>query len=160
MRKEKKTKVKEDINKIVTIDYYDKTKGSLIKVDVTKRVARFLNSSKQKMRRRQNQYNYFNVPFDLIFGENKFDNENLLVDKDFLEEFQDEAKIKDREKCKELKSIIRLLSPNQREVLRMSCHNLSFREIGQKLSISKQSAYERFKNAKKNILKQLKDKNL
>ena len=160
MEKEKKTKVKEDINMIVTIDYYDKTKASLIKVDVTKRVARFLNSSKQKMRRRQNQYNYFNVPFDLIFGENKFDNENLLVDKDFLEEFQDEAKINDREKCRELKSIIRLLSPNQREVVKMTCLNLSFREIGQKLSISKQSAYERFKNAKKNILKLLKDKNL
>ena len=160
MEKEKKTKVKEDINKIVTIDYYDKTKGSFIKVDVTKSVARFLNSSKQKIRRKQNQYNYFNVPFDLIFGENKFDNENLLVDKDFLEEFQDKAKIKDREKCRELKSIIRLLSPNQREVVEMTCLNLSFREIGQKLSISKQSAYERFKNAKKNILKQLKDKNL
>ena len=37
---------------------------------------------------------------------------------------------------------------------------LSFIDTIEKLSISKQSAYERFRNAKKNILKQLKDEKL
>lgn len=155
----KEIKEKEDNKEIVTIDYYDKTRGMWVKVEVTKRVARFLNSNKQKMRRRQNQYNYFNVSFDLIFGDSIDNNENLLIDKSALEgeenALSEERGSVNKYSRKKLKNILGFLSANQREVAKMYCQNMSFKEIGDKLSISKQSAYERFKNAKRNILKRL-----
>ena len=47
----------DDSKEIVTIDYFDRINKKWIKLDVTKEVAKFLESNKKKLRRKQNQYN-------------------------------------------------------------------------------------------------------
>ena len=44
----------DDSKEIVTIDYFDRINKKWIKLDVTKEVAKFLESNKKKLRRKQN----------------------------------------------------------------------------------------------------------
>ena len=46
--------IRDDSKNLVTIDYYDRIHKQWIKVEVTKEVARFMQSDTKKTRRKQN----------------------------------------------------------------------------------------------------------
>ncbi len=143
-----------DDSEITEIKYYDNIQGKWIKVNTTKRIARFMNTSKQQQRRKQNQYNYFNVSFDSVFSE-FLDESNMIEDACFqyLGEYDEQIEsLNSVKNYKLIKSSFRYLTPEQKEVIRLKFYkNKSLREIGEMLSISKQSVFERIKNAEKNI---------
>ena len=155
----------DDSKEIVTIDYFDRINRKWIKLDVTKEVAKFLESNKKKLRRKQNQYNYFNKPIDAIFNESKPENEHFLID-----ESQDIEKILEKKENDVLDDLTRnyertlienslyVLTPEQREVIEMVMYNnMSYSEIGNVLGIDKSSVYARIKSAKKNIKNHIKN---
>lgn len=156
----------DDSKELVTIDYFDRINNKWIKVEVTKEVARFMNADKQQRRRKQNQYNYFNKPYDEIFDEDKHpENMHFLCDDTQNPEYilakKEEALI-DKAKKEQQRTIIENslcdLTAEQREVVEMAMYdNLSYKKIGENLNISKQSVSERMKNAEKNIKKHIKN---
>ena len=143
-----------DDSEITEIKYYDNIQGKWIKVNTTKRIARFMNTSKQQQRRKQNQYNYFNVSFDSVFSE-FLDESNMIEDAGFQYFVENDEQIEDLNSIKNyriIKNSFKYLTPEQKEVIRLKFYkNKSLREIGEMLSISKQSVFERIKNAEKNI---------
>ena len=143
-----------DDSEITEIKYYDNIQGKWIKVNTTKRIARFMNTSKQQQRRKQNQYNYFNVSFDSVFSE-FLDESNMIEDACFQYLGEYDEQIEDLNSIKNyriIKNSFKYLTPEQKEVIRLKFYkNKSLREIGEMLSISKQSVFERIKNAEKNI---------
>ncbi len=148
-----------DDSEITEIKYYDNIQGKWIKVNTTKRIARFMNTSKQQQRRKQNQYNYFNVSFDSVFSE-FLDESNMIEDAGFQYFVENDEQIEDLNSIKNyriIKNSFKYLTPEQKEVIRLKFYkNKSLREIGEMLSISKQSVFERIKNAEKNIKRFLK----
>lgn len=155
----------DDSKEIVTIDYFDRINKKWIKLDVTKEVAKFLESNNRKLRRKQNQYNYFNKPIDKIFNENKPENEHFLIDESqdvekILEKIEDDI-LDDLTRNYErtlIENSLYVLTPEQREVIEMVMYkNMSYSEIGNLLGIDKSSVYSRIKNAKKNIKNHIKN---
>lgn len=113
-----------------------------------------MNTSKQQQRRKQNQYNYFNVSFDSVFSE-FLDESNMIEDAGFQCFVENDEQIESLNSIKNyriIKNSFKYLTPEQKEVIRLKFYkNKSLREIGEMLSISKQSVFERIKNAEKNI---------
>ena len=155
----------DDSKEIVTIDYFDRINKKWIKLDVTKEVAKFLESNNRKLRRKQNQYNYFNKPIDKIFNESKTENEHFLID-----ESQDVEKILEKKENDVLDDLTRnyertlienslyVLTPEQKEVIEMVMYkNMSQNEIAKELNIEQSSVGGRLKRAKENIKKYIKN---
>lgn len=156
----------DDSKQLITIDYYDRIHNKWIKVEVTKEVARFMKADKQQRRRKQNQYNYFNKPYDEIFDEDKHpENMNFLCDETQNPEYiltKKEEALVEKAKKEQQRTIIENslcdLTAEQREVVEMAMYdNMSYKKIGENLNISKQSVSERMKNAEKNIKKHIKN---
>lgn len=156
----------DDSKQLITIDYYDRIHNKWIKVEVTKEVARFMKADKQQRRRKQNQYNYFNKPYDEIFDEDKHpENMHFLCDETQNPEYilaKKEEALVEKAKKEQQRTIIENslcdLTAEQREVVEMAMYdNLSYKKIGENLNISKQSVSERMKNAEKNIKKHIKN---
>lgn len=156
----------DDSKELVMIDYFDRINNKWIKVEVTKEVARFMKADKQQRRRKQNQYDYFNKPYDEIFDEDKHpENMHFLCDDTQNPEYilaKKEETLVEKAKKEQQRTIIENslcdLTAEQREVVEMAMYdNLSYKKIGEKLNISKQSVSERMKNAEKNIKKHIKN---
>ena len=150
---------------LVTIDYYDRINKRIIKLEVTKEVAKFLKSDEQKTRRKQNQYDFRNKQFDKVFNENHPENEVFLLDEnssvDIVLEKEERDKL-DEAKREHQKTLIEnslcCLTDSQRQVVEMAYYqNMSYSQIAEALNIDKSSVYARMKNAEKNIKNYIKN---
>ena len=157
---------RDDSKDPITIDYYDRINHRWIKVDTTKEVARFMKADEQRTRRKQNQYNFYDLPFDEVFDSTKKENEKneqYLIDESVeiaFEKLDDElmqAK-KDEHQRTLIENSLCYLTPEQREVVEMAFYkNMSYREIANEIGIDKSSIYSRMKNAQKNIKEHIKN---
>lgn len=157
---------RDDSKDPITIDYYDRINHRWIKVDTTKEVARYMKADEQRTRRKQNQYNFYNLPFDEVFDSTKKENkknEQYLIDESLeiaFEKLDDElmqAK-KDEHQRTLIENSLCYLTPEQREVVEMAFYkNMSYREIANEIGIDKSSIYSRMKNAQKNIKEHIKN---
>ena len=154
--------IKDDSKDLITIDYYDRIHKQWIKVDVTKEVAKFMKADEQKTRRKQNQYDYYNIPlshferedndytFDVIDEESDIDKQ---LEKETLKEIEDMQEDYERTL---IENSLYVLTPEQREVIEMTMYkNMSYSEIAKKLNVSKAAIAKRMKNALKNIKKHI-----
>ena len=150
--------IKDDNKDLITIDYYDRIHKQWIKVDVTREVAKFMKADEQKTRRKQNQYDYHNIPlshferedndytFDVIDEESDIDKQ---LEKETLKEIEDMQEDYERTL---IENSLYVLTPEQREVIEMTMYkNMSYSEIAKKLNVSKAAIAKRMKNALKNI---------
>ena len=155
----------DDSKEIVTIDYFDRINRKWIKLDVTKEVAKFLESNKKKLRRKQNQYNYFNKQIDAIFNESKPENEHFLIDENQdieknmeLKELEAIEKAEENHKRTLIENSLYELTEKQREVVeKILYENKTNSKIADELNISRQSVGERLSSAKKNIKNHIKN---
>lgn len=156
----------DDSKELVSIDYFDRINNKWIKVEVTKEVARFMKADNQQRRRKQNQYDYFNKPYDEIFDEDKHpENMHFLCDETQNPEYilaKKEEALVEKAKKEQQRTIIENslcdLTNEQREVVEMAMYdNLSYREMAEILNVDKSSVYSRMKNAKKNIKNHIKN---
>lgn len=154
--------IKDDSKDLITIDYYDRIHKQWIKVDVTKEVAKFMKADEQQTRRKQNQYDYHNIPlshferedndytFDVIDEESDIDKQ---LEKETLKEIADMQEDYERTL---IENSLYVLTPEQREVIEMTMYkNMSYSEIAKKLNVSKAAIAKRMKNALKNIKKHI-----
>lgn len=154
--------IKDDNKDLITIDYYDRIHKQWIKVDVTREVAKFMKADEQKTRRKQNQYDYHNIPlshferedndytFDVIDEESDIDKQ---LEKETLKEIEDMQEDYERTL---IENSLYVLTPEQREVIEMTMYkNMSYSEIAKKLNVSKAAIAKRMKNALKNIKKHI-----
>lgn len=154
--------IKDDNKDLITIDYYDRIHKQWIKVDVTREVAKFMKADDQKTRRKQNQYDYHNIPlshferedndytFDVIDEESDIDKQ---LEKETLKEIEDMQEDYERTL---IENSLYVLTPEQREVIEMTMYkNMSYSEIAKKLNVSKAAIAKRMKNALKNIKKHI-----
>ena len=125
-----------------------------------------MKSDNQKTRRAQNEYDYFNKSYDEIFDEDKHpENMQYLCDETQNPEYilikQEEALVEKAKKEQQrtlVENSLEDLTPKQREVVEMAMYdNLSYKKIGKKLNITKQSVGERMKSAQKNIINHIKN---
>ena len=153
-------KSRPDDKELVVIDYYDRIHKQWIKVEVTKEVARLLKNETQRERRKQNAYDYYNLPFDEVFDSTKKDyekKEHLLVDEnsEIRLEAQDElmfAEMEEEQRRTIIENSLCCLTPEQREVVELAYYqNMSYGDIGKLIGITKPAVYKRMKNAEKNI---------
>ena len=153
-----------DNKDLITIDYYDRIHKQWIKVEVTKEVANFMKADEQKTRRKQNQYDYYNIPlshFEREDNDYAFD----VIDEDSdIEQQLERIQLKEIEDMKEdfertlIENSLYVLTPEQREVVEMVFYkNMSYGEIAKALNITKQSVCERLKNAKRKIKNYIKN---
>ena len=154
--------IKDDNKDLITIDYYDRIHKQWIKVDVTREVAKFMKADEQQTRRKQNQYDYHNIPlshferedndytFDVIDEESDIDKQ---LEKETLKEIADMQEDYERTL---IENSLYVLTPEQREVIEMTMYkNMSYSEIAKKLNISKAAIAKRMKNALKKIKKHI-----
>lgn len=149
----------DDSEEIVTIDYYDRINKRWIKLDVTKKVARFMAADDKKRKRKQNQYDFYNKQFDTIFNEDKPQNEHFLEDPksdpEYVLEKQEKEMleyVRDEHNRTLIENSLFILTPTQREVVEMAFYqNMSYSQIAESLGIDKSSVYGRMKKAEKNI---------
>lgn len=155
----------DDSEEIVTIDYFDRIHNQWIKVDVTKKVARFMAADDKKRKRKQNQYDFYNKQFDTIFNEDKPQNEHFLIDEESSPEYILEKEeremleyVRDEHNRTLIENSLFMLTPTQREVVEMAFYqNMSYSQIAESLGIDKSSVYGRMKKAEKNIKKYIAD---
>ena len=124
-------------NEIVTIDYFDYINNKWIKVDVTKKVAKFLEADDRNIRRKQAQYNYRNISYHKVFNENRPRKINKLIidikqEPDFRLNYQTEL-LKQEANYEHKKVLIEnaldTLTDNQRRIVVMRMKNMSYKEI-------------------------------
>ena len=157
MKENKLNEEKRDDSKdIITIDYYDRIHKQWIKLDVTKEVARLLKSEDQKMRRSNNRYNYYNLPFDEVFDSDK--NEEYLIDESATIEFDDNDMLKDfadEERRAIIENSLDCLNEDQRQVVEMAYfQNMSYSEIAKVRGVkNKSSIYKIMKAAERRMKK-------
>ena len=156
--------IRDDSKNLVTIDYYDRIHKQWIKVEVTKEVARFMQSDTKKTRRKQNQYDFYNIPLSSFETEEDdycfdIEDENSDIEKKYDEKIkQDLQDIKEDYERTIIENSLYILTPEQREVVEMVFYqNMTYREIAKVLNISKQSVCERLKNAKRKIKNHIKN---
>lgn len=155
-----------DDDEIVTIDYYDYINKQWIKVDVTKKVARFLDTNDRRTKRKQAQYDYRNISYHKVFNENRPRkiNERIIdvrQEPDYRLNHEAELRLKDAE-IEHKRTIVQdslcELTQPQREVIEMIMNeNLSYRKIGKRLGIGKSSVFERVNAAKTKIIENIKN---
>ena len=158
--------INSDDDEIVTIDYYDYINKQWIKVDVTKKVARFLETNDRKTKRKQAQYDYRNISYHKVFNENKARkiNERIIdvrQEPDYRLNHEAELRLKDAE-IEHQRTIIQnslcKLTEPQKEVIDLIMYdNLSHRKIARKLNIAKSSVTERVNEAKTKIINYIKN---
>lgn len=155
---------KDDSKNLVEMDYYDRIHKKWIKVEVTKEVADFMKADDQRVRREQNKYDYYNIPFSKIF-DNKPENEHFLIDEsqdieNILEQQeQEKLEIAMTEHNKVLvENSLYNLTPKQREVIELVLQNKTHQEIADILGIKDRDVVtKRIKRAKENIKKFIKN---
>ena len=161
---------RDDSKDIVTIDYYDRINKRWIKLDVTKEVARFMRADTQKRRRKQNKYDFHNLPFDEVFDSNKDDNPNneFLIDEnaspDFIMEQKEKAKVEEAMRDEQrtlVENALPTLTPIQSEVVKLIMQGYSYSQIAKMRGIeNKSSICKVVKSSKKRIIEFLEtDKN-
>ena len=149
---------RDDSKDKVVIKYHDRIHNQWIDVEVTKEVARFMESNRKQQKRKQDKFEHYTKQFDKVFVPSKPNNERFLSDpsadyetikerewEEMFEEYEDEHNrvlIENSLDC---------LTPEQRIVVEMIMKNFSYNEIAEKLGISKTAVVSRFKKAKKNI---------
>ena len=156
--------IRDDSKDLITIDYYDRIHKQWIKVEVTKEVARFMQSDTKKTRRKQNHYDFYNIPLSSFETEEDdycfdIEDENSDIEKKYDEKIkQDLQDIKEDYERTIIENSLYILTPEQREVVEMVFYqNMTYREIAKVLNISKQSVCERLKNAKRKIKNHIKN---
>lgn len=155
---------RDDSKDIVTIDYYDRIHKKWIKVEVTKEVARFMKTNSEITRKKQNKYNFRNIPLSTFETEDddySFDVEDESSDIEGIIERQELDRLDDIEFEYErtlIENSLYCLTPTQREVVEMVfIKKMTYSEISKALNISKPSICERMKNAMKNIRNHIKN---
>ena len=156
--------IRDDSKDLVTIDYYDRIHKQWIKVEVTKEVANFMKADEQKTRRKQNQYDYYNIPLSHFEREDNDFTFNAVDEDSDIEQQLEQIQLKEIEDMKEdfertlIENSLYVLTPEQREVVEMVFYkNMSYGEIAKALNITKQSVCERLKNAKRKIKNYIKN---
>lgn len=149
---------------LITIDYYDRIHKQWIKVEVTKEVANFMKADEQKTRRKQNQYDYYNIPLSHFEREDNDYTFDVIDEDSDIEQQLEQIQLKEIEDMKEdfertlIENSLYVLTPEQREVVEMVFYkNMSYGEIAKALNITKQSVCERLKNAKRKIKNYIKN---
>ena len=153
-----------DNKDLITIDYYDRIHKQWIKVEVTKEVANFMKADEQKTRRKQNQYDYYNIPLSHFEREDNDYTFDVIDEDSDIEQQLERIQLKEIEDMKEdfertlIENSLYVLTPEQREVVEMVFYkNMSYGEIAKALNITKQSVCERLKNAKRKIKNYIKN---
>ena len=153
-----------DNKDLITIDYYDRIHKQWIKVEVTKEVANFMKADEQKTRRKQNQYDYYNIPLSHFEREDNDYTFDVIDEDSDIEQQLEQIQLKEIEDMKEdyertlIENSLYVLTPEQREVVEMVFYkNMSYGEIAKALNITKQSVCERLKNAKRKIKNYIKN---
>lgn len=156
--------IKDDNKDLITIDYYDRIHKQWIKVEVTKEVAKFMKADEQKNRRKQNQYDYYNIPLSHFEREDNDFTFDVIDEDSDIEQQLEKDRLKEIEDMQEdyertlIENSLYVLTPGQRQVVEMVfCQNMSYGEIAKVLNITKQSVCERLKNAKKKIKNHIKN---
>lgn len=151
-----------DNKDLMTIDYYDRIHKQWIKVEVTKEVANFMKADEQKTRRKQNQYDYYNIPLSHFEREDNDYTFDVIDEDSDIEQQLEQIQLKEIEDMKEdyerilIENALYVLTPEQRQVIEMTMYkNMSYSEIAKKLNISKAAIAKRMKNALKNIKKHI-----
>ena len=149
---------------LITIDYYDRIHKQWIKVEVTKEVANFMKADEQKTRRKQNQYDYYNIPLSHFEREDNDYTFDVIDEDSDIEQQLEKDRLKEIEDMQEdyertlIENSLYVLTPEQRQVVEMVFYqNMSYGEIAKVLNITKQSVCERLKNAKKKIKNHIKN---
>ena len=149
---------------LITIDYYDRIHKQWIKVEVTKEVAKFMKADEQKTRRKQNQYDYYNIPLSHFEREDNDFTFDVIDEDSDIEQQLEKDRLKEIEDMQEdyertlIENSLYVLTPEQRQVVKMVFYqNMSYGEIAKVLNITKQSVCERLKNAKKKIKNHIKN---
>ena len=131
----------------------------MIDVTAKREVRNYTKSSDQRIRRKDNEYQFFNKSWDTVFNDDKPENEHYLIDPasdmdSVLEAMEgDLRKAAIREQRRALvENALHCLTPLQREVIDLIFYeNKSEREISKILGISHQTVHRRRDKAIKNL---------
>ena len=148
-----------DTNEEITFKYKDKIHNKMIDVTAKREVRNYIKSSDQRIRRKDNEYQFFNKSWDTVFNDDKPENEHYLIDPasdmdSVLEAMEgDLRKAAIREQRRALvENALHCLTPLQREVIDLIFYeNKSEREISKILGISHQTVHRRRDKAIKNL---------
>ncbi len=156
---------KDDSKEMVVIKYHDRIHNQWIDVEVTKEVARFMESDRKNRKRAQDKFEHYNKQFDEVFVPSKPNNERFLCDPN-----ADYETIKENERKEKFEEFeiehnrvlvensLDCLTPDQREVVELVLQNLSYSEIAERLGLeNKQIVTNRMRRAKKKLRKFIKD---
>lgn len=165
MNNEKDIEQKRDDSKdLVTIDYYDRIHKKWIKVEVTKEVARFMKTNSEITRKKQNKYNFRNIPlssFETEDDDYSFDVEDESSDIEGIIERQELDRLDDIEFEYErtlIENSLYCLTPTQRKVVEMVfVKKMSYGDIAKKLQISKTAVWKIMQNSRKKIKNHIKN---
>ena len=146
-------------NEEVTFKYKDHIHNKVIDVTAKREVRNYIKSSNQKIRRKDNEYQFFNKSWDTVFNEDKPENEHYLIDPasdvdsvlDEMERDLKKAAIKEQRRAL-VENALHCLTPLQREVIDLIFYeNKTEREISKILGISHQTVHRRRDKAIKNL---------
>ena len=112
------------------------------------------------MRRSNNRYNYYNLPFDEVFDSDK--NEEYLIDESATIEFDDNDMLKDfadEERRAIIENSLDCLNEDQRQVVEMAYfQNMSYSEIAKVRGVkNKSSIYKIMKAAERRMKKYIEE---
>lgn len=146
-------------NEEITFKYKDHIHNKVVDVTAKREVRNYIKSSDQRIRRKDNEYQFFNKSWDTVFNEDKPENEQYLIDPasdmdSVLEAMEgDLRKAAIREQRRALvENALHCLTPLQREVIDLIFYeNKSEREISKILGISHQTVHRRRDKAIKNL---------
>jgi len=148
-----------DTNEEITFKYKDNIHNKVIDVTAKREVRNYIKSSNQRIRRKDNEYQFFNKSWDTVFNEDKPENEHYLIDPasdvdsvlDAMEGDLRKAAIREQRRAL-VENALHCLTPLQREVIDLIFYeNKSEREISKILGISHQTVHRRRDKAIKNL---------
>lgn len=150
-----------DTNEEITFKYKDKIHNKMIDVTAKREVRNYIKSSDQRIRRKDNEYQFFNKSWDTVFNDDKPENEHYLIDPasdmdSVLEAMEgDLRKAAIREQRRALvENALHCLTPLQREVIDLIFYeNKTLREISKVLGISFQTVQRRRDKGIENLKK-------
>ena len=150
-----------DTNEEITFKYKDKIHNKMIDVTAKREVRNYIKSSDQRIRRKDNEYQFFNKSWDTVFNDDKPENEHYLIDPasdvdNVLAEMErDLRKAAIREQRRALvENALHCLTIEQREVIDLIFYeNKSENQIARILGISQQAVNSRKQNAIENLKK-------
>ena len=155
---------RDDSQELRIVDYYDRIHKRWIKVEVTKEVAKFMKTNNEITRKKQNKYNFHNIPLSHFESEDNDHSFDVIDENVNIEEQFEKEQMKKIENMKEdyertlIENSLYILTPEQREVVEMVFYkNMTYGEISKVLNIDKSSVYARLKNAKRKIKNHIKN---